>query len=296
MDHLEIFSEYRGFLFSVAYNMLGIVQDAEDIVQESYIKWSATAIDEIKNPRAFLLKMVTNLCINYRDSARKKKENYIGIWLPEPLAKEKMADSFKSVDLYYSLSIGMMVLLERLTPAEQAIFLLKEVFSYDYTEIAEILSKSEDNCRQIFSRAKKNLGGREKRFHIDVQVHEKMFHRFMNAVRHGDTENLLNLLQQDIELHADGGGKSFRFGKQKFSANRKPVMGAVNVCKFVLNVGDKIRRYVPNVTQKIVYVNGLPSLVTYSNNVPYCIMCLEIDEDKICNIYLHTNPDKIRNF
>jgi len=295
MNQLEIFTEYRGLLFSVAYNMLGIVQDAEDILQETYLKWSALKSEEIRNHRALLVKIVTNLSINYLSSARKKREDYVGLWLPEPLVKEKITDSFKSVDLYYSLSIGMMVLLEKLTPLERAVFLLKDVLSYEYSEIAEILSKTEENCRQIFSRAKKSLGGREKRFQIDVEVHEKMLQKFLKAVNHGNTEDLIELLRDDIELMADGGGKSFTFGKQKFSATRRPIIGANNVSKFVLNVGDKIDRYVPNVTHKVVYVNGLPSLVTYSNNVAYCIICLEVSDDKISNIYLHTNPDKIRD-
>ena len=159
MNQLDLFTEYRGLLFSVAYNMLGIVEDAEDILQEAYLKWSALKSEEIKNHRALLVKIVTNLSINYLSSARKKRENYVGLWLPEPLVKEKITDSFKGIDLYYSLSIGMMVLLERLTPLERAVFLLKDVLSYEYAEIAEILSKTEENCRQIFSRAKKNLGG-----------------------------------------------------------------------------------------------------------------------------------------
>jgi RNA polymerase sigma-70 factor, ECF subfamily len=295
MNQLEIFTEHKGLLFSIAYNMLGIVQDAEDILQEAYLKWSSVTLEEIKNHRAYLVKIVTNLSINYLDSARKKREEYVGLWLPEPLLKEQVTDSFKAVDLYYSLSIGMMVLLERLTPSERAVFLLKDVLSYEYAEIAEILSKTQDNCRKIFSRAKKNLGGREKRFQIDVQVHEKMLQKFLSAVSHGNTEELIGLLREDIELLADGGGKSFTFGKQKFSANRKPVVGANFVSRFILNVGDKISRYVPNVTNKVVYVNGLPSLVTYSNNIAYCIICLEIRENRIANIYLQTNPDKIRN-
>src|SRR5215470_10963539 len=186
MNQLDLFTEYRGLLFSVAYNMLGIVEDAEDILQETYLKWSALKSEEIKNHRALLVKIVTNLSINYLTSARKKREDYVGLWLPEPLVKEKVSDSLKAVDLYYALSIGMMVLLEKLTPSERAVFLLKDVLSYEYSEIADILSKSEDNCRQIFSRAKKNLGGREKRFQIDIQVHEKMLQRFLNAVNHGN--------------------------------------------------------------------------------------------------------------
>jgi len=294
MNQLEIFTEYRGLLFSVAYNMLGIVQDAEDILQEAYLRWSAVKLEEVRNHRAFLVKIVTNLCINHLASARKKREDYVGLWLPEPLVKEKIADSFKGVDLYYSLSIGMMVLLEKLTPLERAVFLLKDVLSYEYSEIAEVLSKTEDNCRKILSRAKKNLGGRERRFQIDIEVHERMLQKFLKAVKHGNTEELIELLRNDVELIADGGGKTFTFGKQKFSATRRPVTGANNVTKFVLNVGDKISRYVPNVTHKVVYVNGLPSLITYSNNVAYCIICLEISDDKISNMYLHTNPDKIR--
>jgi RNA polymerase sigma-70 factor (ECF subfamily) len=296
MDQLELFTEYRGLLFSVAYNMLGIVQDAEDILQEAYLRWSAVKLEEVKNHRAFLVKIITNLSINHLSSARKKREDYVGLWLPEPLLKEKVTDAFKGVDLYYSLSIGMMVLLEKLTPLERAVFLLKDVLSYEYSEIAEILSKTEENCRKIFSRAKKNLGGQEKRFQIDVEVHEKMLQKFIAAVRHGNTEELIELLRDDIELMADGGGRTFTFGKQKFSATRRPVTGVNNVSRFVLNVGDKISRYVPNVTHTVVYVNGLPSLVTCSNKVAYCIICLEISDDKISNIYLHTNPDKIRNF
>jgi RNA polymerase sigma-70 factor (ECF subfamily) len=189
----------------------------------------------------------------------------------------------------------MMVLLEKLTASERAVFLLKEVFSYDYREISEIIEKSEDNCRQVFSRAKKHLGGREKRFKVDIQVHEKLLQQFLSAVNKGNMEGLLSLLKSDVELVADGGGKSFSFGGQRFSATRKPLLGQHTVSKFVFNVGEKIRKYVPNLTHKVVFANGLPSVVTYSNNVPYCIMSLEIDGDKISNIYLQTNPDKIRN-
>jgi len=216
MNQLEIFTEHKGLLFSIAYNMLGIVQDAEDIVQEAYLKWSSVTMEEIKNHRAYLVKIVTNLSINYLDSARKKREEYVGLWLPEPLLKEQVTDSFKAVDLYYSLSIGMMVLLERLTPSERAVFLLKDVLSYEYAEIAEILSKTQDNCRKIFSRAKKNLGGREKRFQIDVQVHEKMLQKFLSAVSHGNTEELIGLLREDIELLADGGGNHLRLVNKNF--------------------------------------------------------------------------------
>lgn len=295
MNHEEIFSEYRNLLFSIAYNMLGVVEDAEDLVQETYIKWSFLKTDEIKNHKAFLVKIITNLSINQLNSAKKQRENYIGLWLPEPLMKEKVLDSSSQLDLYYSLSIGMMVLLEKLSPPERAVFLLKEVFSYDYAEITNIIEKSEDNCRQIFNRAKKRLGGREKRFSVDIKVHEKLLHQFLGAVNEGNMEGLLSVLKSDIEFIADGGGKSFTFGEQRFTATRKPISGHKNVSKFLFTIQEKLNRNVPNMTNKILYVNGLPSLVSYSNNVPFGIMSLEIVDDKISNIYLQTNPDKIKN-
>jgi RNA polymerase sigma-70 factor (ECF subfamily) len=295
MKHQEIFSEYRTLLFSIGYNMLGIAEDAEDLVQETYLKWSECDLAEIKHPKAYLVKIITNLSINHLKSARVDREKYIGLWLPEPLMKEKILDSSGSIDLYYTISIGMMVLLEKLTASERAVFLLKEVFSYDDKEISEIIEKSEDNCRQVFSRAKKHHGGREKRFKVDIQVHEKLLQQFLSAVNKGNMEGLLSLLKSDVELIADGGGKSFSFGGQRFSATRKPLLGQHDVSKFVFNVGEKIRKHVPNLSHKVVFANGLPSVVTYSDNVPYCIMSLEIEGDKISNIYLQTNPDKIRN-
>lgn len=294
MNDNEIFSEYHNLLFSIAYNMLGVVEEAEDIVQDAFLKWSAIKNSEVKTPKAYLVKTVTNLSINHLRSARKMRENYIGLWLPEPLMKERIVDSSKSMDLYFSLSIGMMVLLEKLSPSERAVFLLKEVFSYEYAEISEIVEKGEDNCRQVFARAKKHLGGKEKRFEVDIQVHSKMLRHFLNAANGGDMDGLIDLLRDDIELVADGGGKSFSFGKQKFSATRNPILGANDVAKFVLNITKKINDYVPNLSTEIVYANGIPSLVAYSGEEALCILCLEITGDKVSNIYLHTNPDKIK--
>jgi RNA polymerase sigma-70 factor (ECF subfamily) len=274
--------------------MFGIVEDAEDMVQETYLKWKLTKNEDIKFHKAYLVKTITNLSINHLRGAKKLREKYIGLWLPEPLMKEKVADTTKSIDIYHSLSIGMMVLLEKLSPSERAIFLLKEVFSYEYSEISEILDKEEANCRQIFARAKKHLGGKEKRFEVDMQVHSKMLQKFLNAVGEGNLNGLIELLRDDIELISDGGGKSFSFGDQKFSANRKPLLGIKNVSQFVLSIAGKINTLVPDLSSKIIYANGLPSVVTYSGQRPICIICLEIADDKISNIYLHTNPDKMK--
>jgi RNA polymerase sigma-70 factor (ECF subfamily) len=188
----------------------------------------------------------------------------------------------------------MMVLLEKLTPSERAVFLLKEVFSYDYTEISEIIEKPEDNCRQIFSRAKKHLGGKEKRFKVDIKIHEKLLHQFLDAVRKGNMEGLFSIFKEDIQLIADNGGKTSTFGRQKFSAARKPVVGKNNVSKFILGITEKVGNNIPNVTNKILYVNGVPSVVTSSNDVPVCLMSLEIVDDKIANVFVQSHkPDSL---
>jgi RNA polymerase sigma-70 factor (ECF subfamily) len=290
----DTFFEYKNFLFSIAYNMLGTVEDAEDLVQETYLKWLELDTDKIQYPKAFLVKIITNLSINELKSARKKREDYIGIWLPEPLMKETISGSIETIDLYHSLSIGMMVLLEKLTPPERAVFLLKEVFSYDFTEIAEIIEKSQVNCRQIYKRAKDHLGGSEKRFKVDVRVHEKILNRFLGAVNDGSIDELIALLREDIVLIADGGGKSLRFGGKKFAAALRPINGKKNVSKFVIHVGEKIEKFVPGVLSKVIHINGLPSVITYSYSTPICVLSLEITGDKIHGIYLNANPDKLR--
>src|SRR5260221_3722952 len=241
MDKYEQFIEHTNLLFSIAYNMLGMVEDAEDMVQETYLKWSSLDAGTIVHAKAYLVKMITNLSIDYLNSALKKRTVYIGPWLPEPLVKETAADSVKSIDLYHSLSIGLMVLLEKLTSSERAVFLLKEIFSYDYSEIATIIDKSEDNCRQIFARAKKNLGGREKRFKIDIEVHEKILQRFISAIDKGELEELIQMLREDVVLITDGGGTSFSFGGQRFSAALNPITGQTNVSKFLTSVFERVR-------------------------------------------------------
>jgi RNA polymerase sigma-70 factor, ECF subfamily len=170
----EIWFEYKALLFSMAYNMLGHVDAAEDIVQDSYLKWMEIQSGTVVHTKAFLVKMVTNKCINYLNSARVKREEYVGIWLPEPIQNYETDKAHAKIESWHALSIGMLVLLEKLTPPERAIFLLKEIFAYDYTELAEIFDKSADNCRQIFKRAKDNLGKDTRRLEVDMKVHEKI--------------------------------------------------------------------------------------------------------------------------
>src|SRR6185437_5344045 len=198
----ETFLEYKALLFSIAYNMLGGIDAAEDIVQDAYLKWMEADTDNVRQTKAFLVRIVTNQCINYLHSARVQREQYIGFWLPEPLRNHAIEGDQARIESYSALSIGMLVLLERLTPQERALFLLKEVFAYDYYELSEIFDKSADSCRQLVKRAKDNLGRATQRFKVGMRVHEKMLRNFLQAVSEGDLDGLIGMLKEDIQLFA----------------------------------------------------------------------------------------------
>jgi len=296
MDHkTETFLEYKNLLFSIAYNMLGSVDAAEDLVQDTYLKWMETSPGGIQHQKAYLVKIITNKSINYLHSARLKREEYIGIWLPEPLQQQDGA-AFRQVELYHALSIGMMVLLEKLTPQERAIFLLKEVFAYDYYELAEIFERSADNCRQIYKRAKDNLGKDARRFEVDLQAHEKMLQHFMRAVTDGQMDDLVGMLKDDIVLYADGGGTFIPVNRQRLTAALKPIYGRSNVCRLLLGAVPKLYQALPEARREITMANGLPSIIFYVNADPVSLVSIELDNGQIQNIYVQTNPAKLKQF
>jgi RNA polymerase sigma-70 factor (ECF subfamily) len=294
MDKNEQFLEYRNLIFSIAYDMLGSVDDAEDIVNEVYLKWMSINETEIKQTKAYLVKVATNMCINYLKSARKKREQYSGVWLPEPIEREYETKTDKPVEIYYSLSIGMLMLLEKLTAIERAVFLLREVFSYDYSEISEIINKSEDNSRQIFRRAKQHLSGEEKRFTIDIKSHEKILNQFLDATYSGNMDALINLLKDDITLYADGEGQVIGANGEKIKAISQSINGKKQVANFVIGVTAKLKRISPDSEFKIKIVNNSPSLVIYINGIASIAIMFELFEDKIANIYAQGNPLKLR--
>jgi len=289
----ELFLDYRNLLFSIAYDMLGNVSEAEDMVQETYIKWMASS-EIVTYPKAYLVKIITNLCINYLDLARKKREKYVGLWLPGPIV-QKAGYTSQPSEIYHALSIGLMVVLERLTPVERAVFLLKEIFSYDHREIGEIIGKTEDNCRQLLARAKKQLGNDHKRFQIDVKAHDEILRRFIDACTNGDLENLIMLLKDDITLYADGGGSSFEINNQRITAIAQPLHGSEAVAKFLIGVAARFRSIAPDPNSQVVMINGSPALVNYSGNRAIIVVCLQIEEGRISAIYGHSNPEKIRD-
>jgi RNA polymerase sigma-70 factor, ECF subfamily len=291
----ETFLEYKALLFSVAYNMLGEVAAAEDIVQDTFLRWMEMEKQDVRHIKAYLVKTVTNKCINYLDSARVRREEYVGLWLPEPLLNYDLNKPFAKVESYHALSISILVLLEKLTPQERAIFLLKEVFAYDYFELSEVFDKSEENCRQIMKRARDNLGKDAKRFEVDVKLHEKMLNKFLSAVSEGSLEHFIDLLKEDIILYADGGGSTIQVKGQRLTAFPKPIYGKDHVGRSVIASMAKVK-HLPDLRQEIIIVNGLPSILSYSADKPIAIVSIESDGERIMNIYIQTNPDKLRRF
>jgi len=293
MSKTETFLEYRSFLFSVAYNMLGTIADAEDIVQDAYEKWLSVDESTVRHPKSYLVKTVTNKCINELNRLKKERERYIGPWIPEPLVSAGENDR-PPIEMFHPLSIGIMVMLEKLTAQERAVFLLKEIFSYDYDEIAEIIGKTNDNCRQIFKRAQQHISDDKKRFVIDMATHERIFKQFLQACTEGDMDGLISLLKEDIVMMTDGNGSSFIVNGRRIGALLKPLHKREHVAKFIINVVSTMQMHVPGFSNKIVMVNDMPALASYINGNPLNLVILEVRNGLIANIYVQSNKEKLK--
>lgn len=292
----QIFLEYKSLLFSIAYNMLGNVEAAEDIVQDTFVKWLEMEDGQVQYLKAYLVKSVTNRCINYMNSARNQREEYKGIWLPEPLNSGYDNSFFAKIESYHALSIGFLVLLEKLSPNERAIFLLREIFAYDYAELAEIFDRSEDSCRQLLKRAKDNLGKDSRRFQIDFKVHEKILNSFLMAISEGNLGELIQVLKEDIVLFAEGGTAPFMVNGQRLTAFSKPIYGRSKVSKLLLTFLQKVDRSLPNVHREVIMANGLPSVISYLGNKVMALISIEPGDDQVKHIFVQTNPEKLKRF
>ena len=278
----EVFASARPLLFSIAYRMLGSVMDAEDLVQDAYLRWEEAPETDVRSPRAYLTTIVTRLAINQLRSARTKRETYVGPWLPEPLVTEETPDT---VELAESLSMAFLVLLERLAPIERAAFLLHEVFDFEYAEIARVVDKTEANCRQLVARARKRIGSSRARFEADPAQAKRLVERFTEASLAGDLEGLVAVLAEDITLWADGGGKVP-------GAALKPVHGAASVARFALGV---VGRFVPaETTVRQTEINGQPGFIAYVSGRPLSALIFDIRDGRIQTIYAVGNPDKLQ--
>lgn len=281
-DTTQTFQQYRVLLFSIAYRMLGSATDAEDIVQEAFVRWLQAKDEKVQSPKAYLSTVVVRLCIDQLRSARAQREVYVGSWLPEPILTNQYHELVETAVLAESLSFAFLVMLESLGPLERAVFLLREVFDYDYGEIGEIVGKSEANCRQVLHRAHLHLGQRRTRFDVSSEQQERITDQFLHASASGDMQGLLNLLTDEIVLTSDGGGK--------VQAALKPIYGPDKVARGLFGI---IRKAPRDLQVRIEEVNGQLAFTAYQDGQLVDVLIFELDGERIRRIYLVANPDKL---
>ena len=287
---MESFEAYRSYLFAIAYRMLGSAMDAEDMVQETYLRYQATPPETISSLKAFLTTIITRLCMDQLHLARRKRELYVGPWLPEPINTAMTAEAIdpqERVDTEETISLAFLMLMEQLQPFERAVFLLREVFEYDYADIASFLGKSEAACRQSFSRAKKHLADHRPRFHTPADTQKQLLTGFQLAIQAGEMSPLTNLLAEDVTFWGDGGGKV------KGAATR-PITGRVEVARFFLQTGNVFRSSLPEDARvELAEVNRQPALVIRSGERAISVLTIEVEAGHIQTIRVVANPDKL---
>jgi RNA polymerase sigma-70 factor (TIGR02957 family) len=283
-ERLERFEANRRRLFGLAYRLLGEASEAEDVVQDAYLRWDRS--DTAVSPEAWLTKVVTNLCLNRLTSARTRRTQYVGTWLPEPVLTETaggLLGPLETVEQRESLSLGMLVLLERLTPPERAVFVLREAFGHSHREIAEILELDEVHARQLYRRAQQHVGAARRRFAAAPEQHRKLMERFLEATLDGDVPALERMLAEDVVVWSDGGGKA--------PAARRPVAGRTKVLRSLLTLGTHPMR--ARMTFAVEMVNGEPALVIHLDGRLAAVVVPQFDGDRIAAIHGVTNPDKL---
>jgi RNA polymerase sigma-70 factor, ECF subfamily len=283
MSHLEAFNQQRPLLFAIAYRMLGTVTDAEDMVQEAFLRWQQTAEATVKSAKSYLSTIITRLCIDHLRSARVQREQYVGPWLPEPIVTEQTNDPAAQVELADSISIAFLVVLECLSPIERAVFLLREIFEYDYNEIAQMVGKSPANCRQILKRSRQHIATQRPRFPVSPQQQEKITAKFLEASDQGNLQGLLVLLAEDVTFWSDGGGQ--------VPALLKPLHGAMKVAQFLLAIRSK---WLSTSVVHVIEVNGQPAIIYRINEDIHSLMTFEIADGCIQSIYSVRNPEKLK--
>ena len=273
------FEGHRQRLFAVAYRLLGSAAEAEDAVQDTYLRWHAADQDEIREPAAWLTKVLTNLCLTRLTSARARRESYIGPWLPEPLLTAYTP--LDTAELRESVSMAFLLLMERLTPAERAVFVLREAFEYSHREIADVLDLTEANCQQLYHRAKQRVAQDRPRFDADGERKLRITKNFLVAARSGDMAALEGMLAQDVVAWADGGGKT--------TAARRPIMGRAQVVRYLGWLGTEIEGLRIDLTE----VNGEPGILVLLNGELRLVITLQVVDGLITDFRAVVNPDKL---
>lgn len=281
------YTDLRPLMFSIAYRMLGSASEAEDIVQEAFLRFHRETREgtEVESPKSYLSAITTRLSIDHLRSARVRRERYYGTWLPEPLETDAEPDAARHAETADSLSMGFLVLLENLTPVERAVFLLREVFAYEYDEIANVVGKSEDNCRQLAVRARKHVQEGKPRFEASRERRQELARRFFEAAANGDQEGLIGLLAADVVAYADGGGKAAAFPK--------PVHGRDKVAR-LLQGRVAQGQSLGVVGMRFTEINGQPGALFHdADGVTVAAVSLDIADDQVQTLHAVSNPDKL---
>ncbi|MDQ0759022.1 RNA polymerase sigma-70 factor [Streptomyces canus] len=282
----DVFEEHRPVLMGVAYRMLGRVADAEDLVQEAWLRWSAADRSEVREPRAYLVRVTTRLAIDRLRQVKARGETYVGPWLPEPYVTDfgdTVPDTAEQAVLADSVSLAVLVVMESLSPLERAVFVLREAFGYPYADIAAMLDRGEPAVRQLAGRARRHVEERRPRYEVDPVRRRDLTERFLAAAGGGDLEGLMSLLAPDVRLVGDSGGKS--------KAPLRVLESADHVGRFLVGVAGK---GVPDITWRFLELNGGPAVLFLSGGKPDSVFQLDILDGLIQSVYVIRNPDKLR--
>ncbi len=281
--HLIIFERERPKLQALAYRLLGSVTDAEDLLQETYLRWQRQELSQLQKPDHYLTRMVTHGAIDQLRSAKRQRESYTGPWLPEPWVMTETSPE-QAFELAESLSTAFLLLLERLNPLERAVFLLRVVFDYEYAEIAELVGESQDYCRQLVHRAKAHLQSNKRPQPVDPERQQNLLKAFLEACQRGELERLKSLLAEDAVFYSDGGGK--------VTAALNPIYGNHKVARLILSLLAKIP---PNADMQITWINGTLGLLVYWQEQLQMVLSFDWLPDGIQNLFAVLNPDKLEH-
>jgi RNA polymerase sigma-70 factor, ECF subfamily len=283
-EHAERFTHLRPLLFTIVYEILGSATESDDVLQDSYLRWADVDLATVRDTKSYLAQLVTRQALNALRAGARRREDYIGPWLPEPLLLDDR-DASADVVLAESVSMAMLVLLETLTPDERAVFVLREVFGFDYDEIAGAVGKSATTVRQVAHRAREHVHARRKRFEpVDTDTTTKLTEQFMTAAATGDMEGLLAMLAPNATWTADSGGKA--------TAARRPIVGAEKVARAIMGLFRYGQR-MPDMRFEMVNCNNAPAVVVYTGDHLEGVFLVEIIDGKITQFYAMRNPDKL---
>ncbi|MGB8501023.1 RNA polymerase sigma-70 factor [Mycobacterium sp.] len=283
-EHAERFTHLRPLLFTIAYEILGSATESDDVLQDSYLRWAQVDLATVRDTKSYLAQLVTRQALNARRAGARRREEYVGPWLPEPLLLDEQ-DPAADVVLAESVSMAMLVVLETLGPDERAVFVLREVFAFDYDEIASAVGKSVTTVRQIAHRARAHVQSRRKRFEpVDPQRSEQITAQFLAAAASGDVDALLEMLAPDVTWTADGGGK--------VTASRRPIVGAKKVAGAIVGI-MRIGQRIPNVRIELATCNSAPAVLVYRGESIDLVITVEVADGKIVNFYAIRNPEKL---